>query len=216
MHAKPKLALAGLAAAMLLLAAVGSSSANRLSVNEEAFKIVWALPLSGGEIENGELGGRREEPTVECAVVVHGSFHSTTFAKVEGALVGSVTEATVGECEGGGGMTVLRETLPWHLRYDSFSGTLPLIGGIMFDDIGVSFEIAESFGQPCLFSTSAEYPSRLIAELEEGGAVTVLRADESALIPLTGGLICEGQFANFIGDASMTTEAEGEFVFTLI
>jgi hypothetical protein len=191
-----RLALAGLTAAFVLAAAVSTASANRLSLSERGFQTIWTAPLSGGG--GGEIAS-------ECQITLRGSFHSATLAKVAAALVGHIFGATVGSCITGG-TTVLRETLPWHLRYQSFTGTLPRITGVTLQNIGASFRVEEGFGQACLYRTTATNPSRLIAEIEANGLVTGLRADETATIPMTGPFPCEltENASTFRGTASFT------------
>ena len=134
-------------ASMLLAALVGVASAARLSSSALGINASWTrLNFRGG------LG------TVECEVIVNGSFHERTIAKTAGTLAGFITAANVSRCARGGS-TVLRETLPWHVQYDSFIGTLPSIGAIRARVIGTSFRVSEpTFGVICLIRTTTEEP----------------------------------------------------------
>jgi hypothetical protein len=88
--------------------------------------------------------------TVECEVILNGAFHSRSMTKVIGGLIGYITAANASRCSRGGA-TMLRETLPWHIRYDWFSGTLPNITAIGTRVIGLSFRMREpTFGATCL------------------------------------------------------------------
>jgi len=125
MHTRSKLALAGLAATLLMAFAVNSASANHLSVSSQNFRLVWTALTFFGE------GTGSTENTIICPVTLEGSFHSSTLAKVIGALIGHVTRATVvGTSCTGGRATILQETLPWHVTYEGFSGTLPRITAV--------------------------------------------------------------------------------------
>jgi len=135
-------------ASVLLAALVGAASAGRLSTTSLAVSATWrSLNYRGG------LG------TVECEVIVNGSFHERTIAKTNGALSGFITAANITRCPRGGA-TVLRETLPWHVQYSSFAGTLPSIGSIQARLIGLSFRISEPvFGVGCLSRSTTGEPA---------------------------------------------------------
>jgi hypothetical protein len=128
MRTQAKLGLAALTAAVLLAAAVGSASARSFEVNNQNIRITWAsLEFNGSEFA---------EP-VRCRVTLEGSFHTRTIAKVREALIGAITRATVAHpCITGGegfalnGVERTPNTLPWHVQYDSFEGTLPRISAI--------------------------------------------------------------------------------------
>jgi len=121
MTSRARLALATLLAVSLFGIIVGNASANRLSINETRFRIVWNRLTF-----NEETAEARDV----CPVTMEGSFHSGTIRKVLGALIGHVTRAAAGACTGGG-LTILRETLPWHVTYEGFFGTLPRITGLL-------------------------------------------------------------------------------------
>lgn len=200
--------MAGLAAAVVLMAAVGTATASRLSINERQFSIIWPAPLS----DNGGSG-----ITAECPVTLGGSFHSTTLAKVSGQLIGYVNNVTVEPRCVSGGMSVLGETLPWHIRYVSFSGVLPRISGVTIALIGVSYQITESlFSNLCLLRSTVASPARIIPQLSEVGVVTSVRADETATIPMSGFLCPESASGKFVGQATMKTSTRGEFVIRLV
>jgi len=143
-----KFALAMAGAVLVLAALVSSASAGRLSSTTQIINASWArLNFRGG------LG------TVECEVILNGTFHSRTIAKVANSLIGFFTAANVTRCARGNA-TALRETLPWHLQYSSFSGTLPVISSHSIRIIGESFRVSEPvFGVNCLYRTSTTEPS---------------------------------------------------------
>lgn len=143
----------------LLLAALGATvlfstvaSATTLSISSQAVNIVWTrLNFRGG------LG------TVECEVMLNSTYHSRVISKTPGSLLGYVTAANVNRCSRGGA-TVLRETLPWHFKYDSFTGTLPEIATMKtrFED---PIRITEPvFGISCLIKASPREPMFLTYE----------------------------------------------------
>ena len=130
MRKTAKLGLAALTAAAVLASAVGSASARNLSVTNGSFRTTWA-PLTFSE----PFGFF----TIRCNITMEGSFHSTTIAKVIGSLIGYVTSARVQHpCTNGeawawnGTERFLRtgNSLPWHLTYEGFTGTLPNITGV--------------------------------------------------------------------------------------
>jgi hypothetical protein len=164
---------AALTAAAATALACSSASAIQLSLSEPAFRAIWT---SARFIFAGA--------TVSCNVTLEGSFHRTTIAKVEGSLIGSVTRATSGSCTAGT-MSILTATLPWHLQYGSFSGTLPNITAMTTRLIGMSGSWT-FLGITCLGRTEAGTPAGLIAERNGAGTITSFRWDESLPIPLTG------------------------------
>jgi hypothetical protein len=141
-------------AVMMLAVAVGAASANKLSLSNTRFRITWtSLTGAGGGFE------------VECVVTVEGSFHSATIAKVSQALIGQITRANVGQCGGDGRIYALNgsevllgrtvtNTLPWHVKYETFVGTLPRFEKIIVNIVGASF-LAEIFGFNCLYRSTA-------------------------------------------------------------
>jgi hypothetical protein len=133
MRRQSKASLCALAAAAVLAVLVSTASANRLSISNPAIRAVWApvtviIPESSLEFV--------------CAMTLEGSFHSSTIQKVAGALVGYITRASVGHpCSGAGEMWVHNGTeaplgnvrptsLPWHMTYQGFTGTLPNISEV--------------------------------------------------------------------------------------
>lgn len=202
MHNRSKLILTALVAAFALSALVGTASANRLSVSNQNLRVVWSsLTFSGGGFN------------VRCPVTLEGSFHYRSIVKSAGSLIGFINRAIVRRpCTGGeafvlNGTEVLSgattpNSLPWHVQYDSFTGTLPRPTGVRLRLVGAAFLIRITFlGIPvnCLFrSTEGEGAAFGIANLDATGRVTGLRADETSSIPLNSGSgVCpeEGSFS---------------------
>ncbi|HEV7774720.1 MAG TPA: hypothetical protein VGO48_15675 [Conexibacter sp.] len=157
-----RLLFAAVGAAVLLGALVSSASAGRLSHSSLTLDATYArMDIRGG------LG------TVECEVITNETLHTRAITKTRLLLMGYITAANVNRCARGGA-TFLRETLPWHVRYDSFTGTLPNITGLAKRVIGVSERITEPvFRISCLFRTTPETPFIQTTNLT-GGTITTL------------------------------------------
>jgi hypothetical protein len=173
MRIQTKMLLSGLAAALLLSLAVSSASARRLSINESRFYVIWSSLQFGEPFLFVEA--------VRCGVTLLGSFHSRTISKVPGQLIGYVSHATVRPASGctAGEATILQESLPWHVQYDSFSASegLPRIRTVRLRLIGAAFRIHSSAGPTCLYITSETEPSKGDTVVEPtSGTVTGLTA----------------------------------------
>jgi len=133
-----KLLFAVAGATVLFGALVASAYAGRMELSSQTLGATWAtMNFSGG------FG------TIECEVVLRGSFHTRTLQKVEGTLVGYITEGNVNRCARGGA-TVNRASEPWHIVYDSFVGTLPGITGVIQGVTGAEWTLREpTFGITC-------------------------------------------------------------------
>ncbi len=195
-----RLLFAGLAVTAMLVAAVGTASAQKLSISRSAIRVVWrSLEFSNSTTAN----------VVRCAVTLEGSFHNETMEKPRDLLVGYITGSNVqnNQCTGGRA-TVLNETLPWHLTYRSFSGILPIIQTLLFNLIRAGFIYEIPGVNSCKVITSIANPARTITNLNTTtGRVEGLRADETARIPLVngpGGFACSLGTGNFAGTGAMT------------
>jgi hypothetical protein len=182
MRTRSKLILTGLAATLLMAFAVNTATASRLSVsNGNLFRAYWP------SLRFGAFG----ITAADCTVTLDGSFHSATFAKVNRALVGHITLASVGRCVTGSA-TVLTDRLPWHLQYGGFLGSLPQPRPIL-RLVGAQFRLSTG----CLTTTTEERPALGIVEPtyneRNNGDANVLRADEVPTIAC-GGL--NGSFSN--------------------
>lgn len=180
MRKRSKLLLAGLGATIALAALISTASANRIATSSQGFRATWTeLEFIGFE------GGT----PVRCPVTIEGSFHSRTISKVLEALVGYVSRVVVAEsaCTGGTGKA-LTETLPWHIRYAGFGGTLPTITRINLNLVNSAFLVQQlglfNILNACLYQSNATSPMKGILEIGAGGVVNNLRVDETAGIPL--------------------------------
>ncbi|HEV7773731.1 MAG TPA: hypothetical protein VGO48_10640 [Conexibacter sp.] len=151
-----KLLLAVVGATVLLGAVASSASAGRLSFSSNSLNATWTRMIFTGGIDS-----------VECEVIINKSLHSRNITKIRLALIGYVTAANVIRCARGGA-TILRERLPWHIRYDSFVEALPNIAGIRTILVGSAIKIREPFGFECLTTSTPEEPIVLTYNLSAG------------------------------------------------
>jgi len=189
MHRYTKLLLTSLTATAILAMAVSSATAAHLSVSNQNFRTTWT-----------SLRFNAAGSTILCPVTLEGSFHSATIAKTSGLLIGYITRASVNGARPpcvGGTATVRTETLPWHIRYRSFTGTLPNISGIVVGLIGASFRVQPEGSLACNATTTATSPS--IGTINVNTTTHVaesLTPDPTARIPLEEG------FCVFAGSGS--------------
>jgi hypothetical protein len=200
MRTSSKLALATLTAAIVLGTAVGTAGARRYELSEQHIRAVWSI---------FELSDVPQTKLARCPITLEGSFHSKTFSKVSGQLIGFITEARTSKP---GCTTVPRSlwldeggiaTLPWHVKYVSFSGRLPAIATIKLQVIGLGVKFV---GTECEFRSEAMRPAVLIANVAAGGTMT-LRFDETVLIPLQSLLGCNTQ--GMLAGTSSTVTVQG-------
>lgn len=133
-----KLLLAVVSTTVLFGALVSSASARNLEVSSQTVTSLWTR-LS---ITSSAIG------IVECEVKLSGSFHGRTFTKTVNSLIGYITEGTVLRCASGGA-TVNQASLPWHVKYRSFAGTLPNITQVASTVTGSEWNVREIFGLTC-------------------------------------------------------------------
>lgn len=210
MRNRSKTAIAGVIAtlALMLALAAGSASANRLSYSEQAFRIVWSRLIFS------ESGGGFP---INCPVTLEGSFHERTFAKTRDLLAGYITTATVNNAGcSEGHATILRASLPWHVTFQSFSGSLPNITGVRYNLIGAAFQIEPGLGLSCLASSSSRSPAAGIASREAGGNITSLQPDSNLAIPVTGVLCPEAGIFSGSGEVYVQGSSERRVRLTLI
>jgi hypothetical protein len=169
---RSKLLLAALTAAITLGALVGVSGANRIATSSSTFRMSFA---------NMKLIGFA---TVTCKVTMEGSYHSRTIAKVAEALIGYVTKVTVQECTGGSATAV---GLPWHMRYEGFTGTLPRIETLKEKVVNGAFEVT-AIGITCKFAGTTASPMKgIVTRNTASGVAESLRVDETSPIPVSSG-----------------------------
>jgi hypothetical protein len=201
MKSTRRLLLASVLATVLLPSAMASAS--RLGLSANTFRIV---------------SGEGERPGfVICPLTLEGSFHSTTLLKVFRGLIGLITRAAMNEerCNGGSGR-YLAETLPWHLQYAGFAGTLPNISAIGTRVIGLGIVVTR-LGVTCLYRTTDATPGILIWNRELGGAIRSIRWGENERIPSTQveNELCRTMTTNLIGTSEIVTELESTRLITV-
>jgi hypothetical protein len=183
---------AAVLAAALLLALSAASSASRLSYSSKEFRIMWAsLTFSAEE------GG----VSITCPVTLEGSFLERTATKVRDQLAARITSSNVGTCTEGTA-TILTETQPWDVTYQSFTGTLPNITGVRYALLNAAFQVEPGLGIVCLARTSREWPAAGEARREASGRITSLTTDSSLPIPTTGNAECP-RFGIFFGSGEV-------------
>lgn len=189
-----RLALTAMTAVAALAAAAAVAHAASFSLVGDDFRATWPAWAI-------EAGGFR----ISCPVTLEGSFTEATFAARAGARIGSVTGARTGTCSEGHA-TLLAETLPWSLQYESFRGTLPEITSLGLRLVGAAFQ-AETGLITCLARTEASQPGRLSATRESLAALTGLTLEEGAGIETSGGFFCSlAGAAHLSGSTSALTE----------
>lgn len=176
--------LAVAASAVLMATAVGSASAGRLSLSTRTFRVTW----TSLEFSESSFG-----ISIRCPVTFEGSFHSSTIAKVSGSLIGYITRAPLASsaCTGGSGEGAAfgNESLPWHIRYNGFAGTLPNITKVNLRIFGKR-EPEIIRGMTCLYHPQIMgLPVELI--IGAGGVITGFQFESEAILEkLAGSILC--------------------------
>jgi hypothetical protein len=173
-----RITLAVLTGTLVMAVAITNASANRFSLNGHNFRTVWRSL----DYATGGFGA-----TI-CAVTLEGSFHSNTIKKVEKALIGHVSRASVANLCTGGSATVTTSSLPWKINFDGFTGTLPAIRSIRQLLAGVAFRIAKSvlFTFFCDSTSTEEQPFESETILDASGNIIRTTPDPNTSIPATG------------------------------
>jgi hypothetical protein len=183
--------LLALVGAAVLLAALGSAAAARnLSTTSQTLRAQFR-----------ELRFNFPNASTQCQVTIDGSFHNRTISKTPGTLSGFITRVTLGACATGA-TTILTETLPWHVRYQSFTGTLPNITAITAHVIGAALRIREVGGVNCLATTSATEPG-IIRMTRDTVTGAITGAELSGT--LASGFECLGTRGGFVSDNAPVT-----------
>ncbi len=157
--------------AFALLSAAGS--ANRLSVNEQRFDMIW----TGLNIRAGGAN-------ITCPVTLQGRLTEATFIKRNTENIGSMTGSriTTASCMGG---TYAFEGLPWRIQYNGFTGTLPNISTIDYRLVEAVVRINEING--CQYKTLETAGLQLILTGEASHVITQVRPNRGNRIAGLGG-----------------------------
>lgn len=194
MHLRRSLAGVLAATAFALVLAV-SASANHLSSSATTFRAVWA---------HMETRFSTESTAIRCPMTIEGTLHAATMSKVAGALIGYVTRASLSSaaCTGGEGV-LAAESLPWHLEYERFAGTLPSISAMEFQIVNPTINLIPIGGSRCTARAEARHPLHGRVSLE-AGRITSIEASASG-IPLTGEGLCSLATDEVLASASTVT-----------
>ncbi|HXE43894.1 MAG TPA: hypothetical protein VN635_01735 [Conexibacter sp.] len=196
----------------MLMLVSGSAGASRLSLTEGEYDMSWA----GLEFRNN-LGA----PPLVCPTTLSGRFERRTFSKVAGSQIGVVervsinaSERTTGTCRGGE-ITILTESLPWHINYHAFFGTLPSIRDVRVDIVNAAFRINMEGVATCLIRSEASEPFvAFIATAPESAsgpasAFGTIRAGDGTCAPL-------GIVVSLAGQGPFENRHAGGFTISLI
>jgi hypothetical protein len=184
MKTRSKAVLAALTATLLLGLAVTSATARRLEISNQGFRIVYLLE------EPLELSNNVGLATVRCGITLEGTLHSRTIQKISGSLIGYITRAILHPAERctGGTASIFTETLPWHVRFLTFEGTLPNITSVSVAIVGARFRVQPTGGPICNARTSGTEPA--IGTFTVGAGNELARVAASGSIRLEGGGLC--------------------------
>jgi hypothetical protein len=163
---------------------VATASAARLSVTNQSISITWS-------------SFRFNEGRAQCPVTLEGSLHGRTMPKVSGQLIGYIMRGRTSACTVGTAVLLTvedgqRSSIPWHIRYDAFTGTLPAIGRVRWHIVGFSYRVVDEL-ELCLYTSTSTRPVLLDLVREGSGALTTASPFGTEAIPLTAGnpLVCE-------------------------
>jgi hypothetical protein len=193
-----KLLIAVAGASLLMGALVATASARNISTSSQTVR------ASFREV-------RFEAPfgNTICQLTLEGSMHARTIAKVASSLTGYITSARLGPCPTGTA-SILAETLPWHIQYSGFTGTLPNITSVTHNFIGVSFRIREVFGVTCLARSTAANPIRGTMRISAG---VISGARIGGTVPT--GAECFNAAGTFSSDEGRVTVLNGTAAITV-
>ncbi len=135
MNLTKKVIFAALVAGLALTAASGAAWART------------AIGVTGGPISSSasaltfEEGGEGLGVNVICDITLNGELHEGPIEKVEGALIGYITEASEANCSSNlpseAGVRFL--LFPWHVQYVGFTGELPEINTVTIRVVEAGF-----------------------------------------------------------------------------
>ena len=202
MRTSVKLCFTALTAALLLASAVATTSARNLSVSNQQFRVTWQ-----------ELDFASSVATITCHVTLEGSFHYRTIVKRERTLIGYITQVAVlrpcinGEAWAANGrethprLGVLANTLPWHITYEGFRGSLPRIEEILLLLRGARFKIHSFFNTLGLYGDANDNITGAARRDLVSGAITGLEPvagrNTARLVNCLGGICpATGTFRN--------------------
>jgi hypothetical protein len=154
---------------LLLLSFTGEAAGRRFEISNQAIRATFAALAFTATPVLGDLEAR-------CPVTLEGTFHSRTIAKESERLIGYITRAVLNRAactfiEGARHVTILNgverlltgevppTSLPWHIRYEGFEGSLPFITEFIVRIVLLSF-LYLAFEFSCLYRSTAASPAR--------------------------------------------------------
>jgi hypothetical protein len=202
-----RISFLALSAILFMAIAVTVASAGRIATSSRNFRIVWTGLVWTDESGSGQI---------TCPLTLEGSFHSSTISKVPNALIGFVSRASTASAScAGGGFTVLTASLPWHVTYDSFTGTLPAITGLNIL-LARTAIMTNVFGINCLYQENGV--RRFRARLNvSGGVLSTVTPDATIRLPkFSGSFLCPSE-QGYTGTGNITNLANtARITITLI
>jgi hypothetical protein len=162
-------------ATALLAVSVSAAAARSFSTSSQTFRMTFRRITF-----NGVFGD------IRCQLTMEGSLHGRTIAKTSSELVGFITASSFGPCESGLA-TLLIGTLPWHLRYQAFTGTLPNITSTRLRLVGMDFLVREPFVGCRVSTTPTEYA--IVTLNREVGSGALATAELEGSISTTCGVL---------------------------
>lgn len=163
MRIRTRLVFTALTTALTMMVLVGTASANRLSFSNQNIRIVWSDNAAQSLTRLGFFSAENEAVNSRCNVTLEGSLHSRTMPKTPELLIGYITRAelAVASCTFAGTTEtrILTSTLPWHIRYCAFTGTLPTNISVRLCLINASFSMTMVLFINCLYSSTAARPA---------------------------------------------------------
>lgn len=191
----PRTLAAMFASSLVLGGAVGAASARNLSSSTQNIRVTWSM------VEFGVAG-----TGVRCHLTLEGSFHARTIAKVARSLIGAITRAIINEgfCTNG---RARAKSLPWHITYEAFTGTLPNIASVRLLLSRFRFEIIIAGLCTADYGTETDNVTGQ-ADREAGGGLVGLAivAGRNTVNRVSGSFFCPAS-ATMIGTGSITALA---------
>ena len=157
-------------ASALLASAIGAN-ARDLRFTSQSFRVTWSSITFRGPVGS-----------ITCPMTLEGTLHERTMAKTANNLLGYITRATLpsANCTRGSA-TLLPATLPWHVRYSRFTGTLPDLESLNVKVVGMGIQVPGPFS-PCLFRSEATNPVILEMSRERSGILAGVRISGVSVI----------------------------------
>lgn len=130
---------------------------------------------------NFTAGGR----VFTSLVTLRGSIHTAQITKTRGSLIGYITDCrtTLGGSEGIANIIEARcnLTVPWHIQYESFSGTLPRIASLTLTIVRLGIGVRDLVGGALINCLYAGNQSGVAEETGTPGVITQIRLRETPL-----------------------------------